>query len=68
MDTDLKNSMIAEARFLRGLIYFNLTQFFGGVPIVTEVDEEYEISLKPNGERDNKVAHIEKFMNKLLLI
>ena len=66
MDTDLKNSMIAEARFLRGLIYFNLTQFFGGVPIVTEVDEEYEISLKPNGERDNKVAHIEKVYEQII--
>ena len=28
---------IAEARFLRGISYFNLVRIFGGVPIVTEI-------------------------------
>jgi hypothetical protein len=36
MDEDLKNRIIAEARFLRGLHYFNLVRCFGEVPLRTE--------------------------------
>lgn len=34
MNTDLKNRYIAEARFLRGLYYFDLVRAFGGVQAV----------------------------------
>jgi len=37
MDADTKNSIIAEARFLRGLIYFELTNYYGDVPLVLNV-------------------------------
>lgn len=33
MDEDLKLRYFAEARFLRGLTYYNLVRMFGGVPI-----------------------------------
>ncbi|WKN44700.1 RagB/SusD family nutrient uptake outer membrane protein [Tunicatimonas pelagia] len=36
MDEELKNRLIAEARFLRGLFYFNLVRFYGDVPIILE--------------------------------
>lgn len=32
MDLDRKNELIAEARFLRALMYFNLVRYFGDVP------------------------------------
>jgi starch-binding outer membrane protein, SusD/RagB family len=32
-----KNRLLGEARFLRGLYYFNLVRFFGGVPKITNV-------------------------------
>jgi starch-binding outer membrane protein, SusD/RagB family len=35
MDNVLKNRYIAEARFHRGLIYFDFVRAWGGVPIVT---------------------------------
>lgn len=35
MDTDLRNRYIGEARFLRGLYYFDLARAWGGVPLVT---------------------------------
>jgi starch-binding outer membrane protein, SusD/RagB family len=35
MDTVLRNRYIAEARFLRGLFYFDLVRAWGGVPIIT---------------------------------
>lgn len=35
MDATLKNRYLAEARFLRALNYFTLSNLFGGVPIVT---------------------------------
>jgi starch-binding outer membrane protein, SusD/RagB family len=35
LDQDSKAKIIAQARFLRGLAYFNLGRWFGNVPIVT---------------------------------
>ncbi len=32
-----KNRLLGEARFLRGLYYFNLVRYFGGVPKITTV-------------------------------
>ena len=34
MDTDLKNRLVAEAKFMRGFYYFTLVRYFGGVPLV----------------------------------
>ncbi|MBV4360577.1 RagB/SusD family nutrient uptake outer membrane protein [Pinibacter aurantiacus] len=33
-DTTLKPRLIREAKFIRGLLYFNLVRLFGGVPLV----------------------------------
>ena len=35
MEEGLRTRLVAEARFLRGLYYFNLVRLFGGVPLVT---------------------------------
>lgn len=35
LEAATKNRLIGEARFLRGLYYFNLVRFFGGVPKIT---------------------------------
>ena len=37
IDVTTKNRLLGEARFLRGLYYFNLVRFFGGVPKITTV-------------------------------
>lgn len=44
VDEELKNRLVAEARFLRGYFYFELVRNFGGVPLVTgfEMPEEVE--------------------------
>ena len=38
IDTDLKNQMIGEMRFMRAFIYANLIWRYGGVPIVHKFD------------------------------
>jgi hypothetical protein len=38
MDTILRNRYVGEARFLRGLFYFDLVRAWGGVPEVTTPD------------------------------
>jgi hypothetical protein len=38
MDTILRNQYVSEARFLRGLFYFDLVRAWGGVPEVTTTD------------------------------
>lgn len=37
IDESLKNRMIAEAKLVRSLAYFNLVRAFGAVPLITEV-------------------------------
>jgi len=38
MDTILRNRYVGEARFLRGLFYFDLVRAWGGVPVVTSAN------------------------------
>lgn len=42
LETSVKNRLLGEARFLRGLYYFNLVRFFGGVPKITTAPEASE--------------------------
>ena len=39
MDAELKNRIMGQAHFLRGLYYFHLVNFFGRVPLVLDVPE-----------------------------
>lgn len=39
IDENLKNQIIGEAHFLRGLYYFILVRYFGDVPLITEPQE-----------------------------
>jgi len=41
-DASVKNRLIGEVRFLRGLYYFNLVRMFGGVPKVIRVPDPSE--------------------------
>jgi len=36
-DAATKNKLLGEARFLRGMFYFNLVRIFGGVPLLNRV-------------------------------
>ena len=53
MDTAMKERIIGEAKFLRGLFYFNLVRLFGEVPLITAPvtpnlgDEEVYLSKSP---------------------
>ncbi|MFD2245372.1 RagB/SusD family nutrient uptake outer membrane protein [Pontibacter ruber] len=40
MDENLKNRLIAEAKFLRAHHYFNLVRAFGDVPLITKISKE----------------------------
>jgi len=37
MSASLKSQMIAEVRFLRAFVYYNMSQYWGGVPLVTKI-------------------------------
>lgn len=51
MDADKKGVIVAEARFLRALCYFNLVRTFGGVPL--RLNETTEISPNINIARSS---------------
>ncbi|MDX1762413.1 MAG: RagB/SusD family nutrient uptake outer membrane protein, partial [Christiangramia sp.] len=50
IDDELKNRLIGEARFLRGLMYFRMVQMFGGVPLIDFIPD-------PNSEEDINRAY-----------
>ncbi|MBN8824663.1 MULTISPECIES: RagB/SusD family nutrient uptake outer membrane protein [unclassified Spirosoma] len=61
MDENLKNRYIAETKFLRAMVYFNLVRTFGDVPLVLKAisnpDEGYEYGRSPKAD---VYAQIEK--------
>lgn len=55
MTQELKDQYKAEARFMRGLFYFNLLEFYGGVPIYDEsviVSESFSEMMEPRSTPD----------------
>ncbi len=44
MDTLLRNRYVAEAKFLRGLFYFDLVRAWGGVPMITSLNPPLKIA------------------------
>jgi hypothetical protein len=44
MDATLRNRYIAEAKFLRGLYYFDLVRAWGGVPLVTALNPPMKLT------------------------
>ncbi|MEJ5960788.1 RagB/SusD family nutrient uptake outer membrane protein [Pedobacter immunditicola] len=54
-----KKQAIAEAKFLRGLCYFNLANVFGGVPLRTEPTSSLSIT-KERADRQEVYDQVEK--------
>lgn len=52
--------MIGEARFLRALYYFNLQEFFGGVPLILETPDAIKHSDLPRDTKEKVVEQILK--------
>jgi starch-binding outer membrane protein, SusD/RagB family len=54
MDQALKDRFVAEAKFLRGLLYFNMVRIFGDVPLIVketkDVTDGYAYARNPAAE------------------
>ncbi|MFZ4262802.1 RagB/SusD family nutrient uptake outer membrane protein [Sphingobacterium sp. HJSM2_6] len=59
LDADKKNNLIAESKFLRGLMYFQLSNLFGGLPIY---DESVDLN-KDFAELKNDKSTLEEVQN-----
>ncbi|MCF8715624.1 RagB/SusD family nutrient uptake outer membrane protein [Joostella atrarenae] len=57
MDEELKKRVIGEAKFLRALFYFHLTNLFHDVPLVL-VEQTIEESLVPRNPKSEVLAQI----------
>lgn len=57
MDTNLRGRYVAEARFLRGLYYFDLVRAWGGVPLVLNTTPPLKL---PRATAQEVYAQIEK--------
>lgn len=55
MDEALKNRLLGEARFLRGLLYFELVRMFGDIPLVLSLDAEITPPRTPKDQVYNQI-------------
>lgn len=62
MDEELKTRMKAEAKFLRGLYYFMLQTYYGGVPLILDPPDISQADL-PRNSREEVVAQVLKDMD-----
>lgn len=58
MDEDLKQQKIAEAIFLRSLYYFELTNYYGDVPLILDPPSVLEQSELPRTPKDEIITQI----------
>ncbi len=48
METSLRNRLMLEAQFLRGLYYFNLVRLFGPVPLINQETQDLQQTIPSN--------------------
>lgn len=61
MDANLKNRIVGEAKFIRGLLYFNLVNLYGSVPLVVKTPDPTD---RPASASTTDIyAQIEKDLN-----
>lgn len=58
MDNALKNRILGEARFLRALFYFHLSNLWGDVPLILELQKVGEEALVPRDPKSEIVASV----------
>ncbi|WP_372931889.1 RagB/SusD family nutrient uptake outer membrane protein [Mariniphaga sediminis] len=58
ISNEQKNSMIAQARFLRGIFYFELARMYGRVPIWTSASVDKSEIAKPRSESVDEVYEL----------
>jgi len=58
MDEDLKTRMKAEARFLRAYRYFVMSQYYGGVPLITANITTLEANTVTRASKDEVVKFV----------
>lgn len=58
LSEEMKERLIGEAYFLRGLYYFQLVRIFGGVPLVDEVLDSSEKWLQPRASISDIYDHV----------
>ena len=60
LSEDMKNRLLGETYFLRGLYYFQLVRIFGGVPLIDEVLDSADKWQQPRATAEEVYAHIIK--------
>lgn len=63
MDKDLKARWVAEAKFIRGMMYFDLVRLFAGVPLVLKPITDEEAYSYNRETVENVYKQIEKDLN-----
>lgn len=59
MDENLKKRYVAEAKFIRAMMYFNLVRFYGDVPIIISETTSLQTIEVPRNKKEEVYAQIE---------
>ncbi|HUX58303.1 MAG TPA: RagB/SusD family nutrient uptake outer membrane protein [Bacteroidales bacterium] len=65
MDASKKSEMIAEVRFLRAFAYYNMSQYWGGVPLVTKILTMDEANSIPSSNKETIVNFVLSELNEI---
>lgn len=68
MDAAEKDRMIGEAKFLRAFYYLNMTDKFGGVPLITDIPNADAQASLPRNSKEEVVAQILKDLDEAIAI
>jgi len=52
IDEDLRKRLLGEARFLRGLDYFNMVRFWGSIPLILKIENMDDMYQQPASEAE----------------
>lgn len=67
MDETLKARLIGEAKMIRAYLYFNLVRTFGGVPLITQLQDDNAPAV-PRATSAEIYAQIEKDLNDAIAV
>ena len=68
MDSEVKQEMIGEAKFLRAFFYFNLADKFAGVPLITEAPNADKQASLPRNTKEEVVHQVLKDLDDAISI
>ena len=65
LDENKKEKLIAEVRFIRAMIYFNMARMYGNIPLVKSTPSNISDAIAPNSDSDESIFESSQFLKQV---